>query len=128
MADLFSYVSTINKKVGVYPIDNMDEFESVYSQYVVNLAFCRYPDTIMIIDDVLLMNNLTNLQHFDYLYNSITKKNRYTPWNKVEKNLEIELIQQIFNYSHDKAKAVLDLFTAEDIEKFKKLIYTGGKA
>jgi hypothetical protein len=127
MATLFDYVGTINNKVGVMPMDNIDEFNSVYVQYVVNMAFCRYTETIMLVDELVLMNNLTNLQHFDYLFNTVPQGKRYSKWNKADKNLELDTIVRIYNYSYDKAKQVVDLFQPDDLEKLKERLFQGGK-
>lgn len=128
MAKLFDYVSTINKKAGIYPHDNMDEFNSVYVPHVVNMAFCRYTETIYMIDWLVLNPQLTNLQHFDYLYNSVTKNNRFSAWGKKEeKNLEIEVIQTVYKYSYEKAKSVLHLFSQEDLDILKTKILKGGR-
>jgi hypothetical protein len=128
--DIFSYINTINKKVGIYPSDNLDIFESTYSQYVVNIALMRYADTIMIIEKLSLMNNLTNQQHFEYLYNTVPKSNkRYGKWHKPPKDEYIDLVMIVYKYSYEKAKSVIDLFKIEDLEllKTKYLSYGGVK-
>jgi hypothetical protein len=128
--DIFSYINTINKKVGIYPSDNLDIFESTYSQYVVNIALMRYADTIMIIEQLSLMNNLTNQQHFEYLYNTVPKSNkRYGKWHKPPKDEYIDLVMLVYKYSYEKAKSVIDLFKIEDLEllKTKYLSYGGVK-
>jgi hypothetical protein len=128
MAKLFDYVSTINKKVGVYPDDNLEEFESVYEPYVVNMAFCRYPDTIEHVDFLVSNPNLTKRQHFDYLYYSVPKKNRYEKWNKVDDDIRLETISAVYNYSINKAREVVDLFSDEDLELLKTKLIKGGRA
>jgi hypothetical protein len=124
---LFDYIGTINKKVGKMPSDDMDEFESTYNQYVVNLAFSKHLDTILIAEELTRMPNLSNLQHFEYLYHTVPKGNRWASWGKEEKVLNIEVIQEVYKYSYDKAKSVMDLFTDEDIEILKTKLITGGK-
>jgi hypothetical protein len=128
MAKLFDYVSTINKKVGVYPEDNMDEFESVYEPYVINMAFCRYPDTIQYVDFLVCNPSLSKIQHFDYLYHSIPKKNRFDKWNKVDDDIRLETISSVYNYSINKAREVVDLFSDEDLELLKTKLIKGGRA
>lgn len=117
---VFSYISTINKKVGKYPQDDLDLFNSIYSQFVVNMAYCRYADTILIVEKLAMMTNITNLQHFEYLYNNITKSNkRFAKWNKVDVDSNIDVIMVAYKYSYEKAKSVVDLFTDDAIEKLK---------
>lgn len=126
--NIFSYIDTINKKVGIFPLDNLELFETTYNQFVVNMALMRYVDTIMIIEEVSLMNNLTNLQHFEYLLNSIAKSNkRYGKWHNPPKDEYIDLIILVYKYSYEKAKSVIDLFKIEDLEllKTKYLSYGG---
>lgn len=117
----FTYINTINKKVGVYPKDNIDKFNEVYSQFVTNMAYSKYPDTVMIAEEVSRMNNLSNIQHFEYLYYTIPQSNkRYAKWFKPEENVQIEVIMALYKYSYEKAKSVLNLFTDDDIEKLKR--------
>jgi hypothetical protein len=124
---LFDYISTINKKVGKMPYDDMDEFESTYSQFVVNVAFSKHPDTILIASDLACMQNLTNIQHFEYLYNVVPKGNRWAKWGKEEKVIDIEVIKEVYKYSYEKAKSVVHLFTDENIQYLKTKLITGGK-
>lgn len=124
----FSYVDTINKKVGVFPLDNLEKFENEYKQFLVNTALMRYTDTIMIIEEVSMMGNLTNLQHFDYLFNTVPQSNkRYGKWYKPEKDEYIDLLVIVYKYSYEKAKSIIDLFKIEDLEllKTKYLSYGG---
>lgn len=117
----FTYINTINKKSGIYPQDNLDKFNEIYNQFVVNMAYYRYSDTIMIVEEISRMNNLTNLQHFTYLYYTIPQSSkRYGKWHKVELNPQIEVIMAVYKYSYEKAKSVLDLFTDYDIENLKR--------
>jgi hypothetical protein len=124
---LFDYISTINKKVGKMPYDDMDEFESTYNQYVVNMAMSKHPETVLFAEDLACRTNLTNLQHFEYLYYSVPKGNRWAKWGKEEKLLNIEVIQATYKYSYEKAKSVLDLLTDEQIEILKTKLIIGGK-
>lgn len=125
---VFDYINSVNKKAGINPRDNLDEFNATYTQFVVNMAYCRYPDTIMIVEDLVLRPNLTNLQHYDYLYHTVPKSNnRFSKWHKVDSSLEIEVIQAVYKYSYNKAKEVLDLFSQDDLEKLKQMLFTGGK-
>lgn len=126
--NIFSYIDTINKKVGIFPLDNLEVFESNYNQYVVNMAFMRYVDTVMVVEELTLMNNLSNIQHFEYLFNSVSKSNkRYGKWHKPPKDEYIDLIILVYKYSYEKAKSVIDLFKIEDLEllKTKYLSYGG---
>lgn len=126
--NIFSYIDTINKKAGKFPLDDIEKFETVYNQFVVNMALMRYIDTIMIIEEVSMMNNLTNLQHFEYLFNTVPQSNkRYGKWHKPEKDEYINLLIIVYKYSYEKAKSVIDLFSIEDLELLKtKYLNYGG--
>lgn len=124
---IFDYIRVISSKSGAMPRDSLDEFNSVYVQHVVNLAFCRYIDTIMIVEKLCLMRKLTNLQHFDYLYNSIPKGIRNAKWNKKEEpQIDLEVISAVYNYSINKSKDVVNLFSTTDLELLKTKLIKGG--
>lgn len=128
MPTVFDYVNTINNKVGVTPTDNLDEFNQVYVQNVVNLAFCRYPETIFIIDDLVCMGyGLSNHQHFEYLYNLIPKGNRFKKWNKPDEITELDSICKIYRVSENKARQISKVFSEDDFVKIKQRLYEGGR-
>lgn len=131
MTTPFDYINTINKKSGINPRDDMNEFEGVYSPYIVSRQFSYFIDTIMDANELNIRSTeyhgLTKIQHYDYLNNSIQKGSRYTKWVKPKKDDIITLIQTVYGYSVKKAEEVLDIFSEEDIKNLYMKVNEGGK-
>jgi hypothetical protein len=63
---------------------------------------------------------------YDYLYNCVKKKHRFSKWHKIEENESEEMIMNYYKVSRVRAKEYLTLLTEEDITHLKKLTYIGG--
>ena len=131
MANPFSYVTVINKKEGLYPRDDLNQFHGAYSQYLVNRNFSYYVDTILVSQEMNIRGDsdygIDDVTHFDYMNESIKKGSRYSKWDKPEQNDVVDLICRVYNYTPKKAKEVIDLFTDDDIKQLKQKIYEGGR-
>lgn len=131
MANPFDYITRINKKEGIDPREDMNEFHGVYSQYLVNRNFSYFVDTILSAQEMNIRGlpdyGIDDLTHFDFMNESIKKGVRYSKWDKPTKSDDIELICSVYNYTIKKANEVIDLFTDEDIKQLKQKIYEGGR-
>ena len=58
--------------------------------------------------------------HYDYLLHSISKRKRYSKWVKPEENKDIEVIKEIFGYSDQRAREVLDLLPMDKIHELNQ--------
>ena len=64
---------------------------------------------------------------YHYLLNSIRGYKRpFRPWQKRETIENLETVKEYFGYSNEKAKEVLVLLNADQIEEIKKKIHKGG--
>lgn len=126
----FDYVNRINKKTGVDPREDLLQFDSVYSRFLVARQFSYFPDSLYQANDLNIRStpdhDISNLQHFDYLNNSVTKASRFSKWDKPIKLENIELIMEYYGYTQRKAEQVVDLFTEEDIINLKSKMFKGG--
>lgn len=66
--------------------------------------------------------------HYEFLLYAISKGRRFAKWGKPENDDNIKLIMEVYTYSYDKAREVLDLFSDADIERLRSLKDTGGVA
>ena len=53
-------------------------------------------------------------------------KRPFRPWQKRETIEDLETVKEYFGYSNEKAKEVLVLLNADQIEEIKKAIHKGG--
>jgi hypothetical protein len=117
----FAYLNSINQT----KTDIMEE-EKTYNAYMVNRGLSYFKDTILYAN---LMNQNAHLSprlQYDFYLNTIRKRKRFSKWFKPEVESDIELIKQVFGYSDDKARNVLDLFNKEQLKEMREKVTQGG--
>jgi hypothetical protein len=72
-------------------------------------------------------HHLDSKLQFDFLLNSLRRRERYTPWLKAKKIKNIEYVKEYYGYSNEKAKVALDILDDEQIETIKGSLSKGGK-
>ena len=93
---------------------------------MVNRALSYYIDTIMYANDMNINHHVDKLMQHDYLFYSIRKAKRFSKWAKKKKDSDIELIQEYYGYSYDKAKVAVSVLTDDQIKIIKKKLDKGG--
>lgn len=109
------------------------EIDGDYSQRRTNFVLCNYRDLIFIVNEINLHYNVTDQMHYDYLYNSIRKQNRWykreTEKEKKDREKKEELITLVckyYKYNAVRAREVLDILTPEQVKKIRKGKEKGG--
>lgn len=100
--------------------------EKDYTPYVVNRCLSYFPDTILQSNQMNALPSIQKKMHFDYLRLSVRQRKRFSKWLKDEESEVIDMLKQVYNYSHKTAKEVLPLLTEEDIKSLKEQTFTGG--
>lgn len=123
---VFDYINMLSYSKEIPTFDS--NFEKEYNQYVVNFYFSLHEDTVMIVNELQLYNQLSNKHHFLFLHNTVPKrKRRYVQWYKHEKvNAEIDLIAEIYNVNINRAFQLRKLFDKEKIKLLYKTQQRGG--
>lgn len=122
----FDFLKSINDKTGNI-IDRDNETEKHYNPFIVNRALSNFADTVLCANAMNTLNHLPKKMQYDYLYNCIKKKNRFSKWVKSVKTEEEEMIMNYYKISRTRAKEYLGLITEADIEKLKIITDTGGE-
>ena len=123
MADLFKdIVPSIlqNKK-------NVLDDEKDYNAYIINKALSFHYDCVMQANEMNRFPSLPVTLQYQFLLNSIRGYKRpFKPWQKRETIENLETVKEYYNYSNEKAKEVLVLLNADQIEELRKQVYKGG--
>ena len=98
----------------------MEYHESDYKQRVINKGFSYFIDSILYVNEVNQRHGLTNKQHYDYLFNSLRKKQRRSKWFKKTPIDNIELISKVYGYSPQKAEQALSILSKDQIEVLRR--------
>ena len=121
----FDYVNAINKTKKDIMVDDLAEKE--YNPFIINRALSFFSDTILYANEMNKYHHLDPRLQFDFFINIIRSKNRFSKWFKTTEVENLELIKQHYGYSNEKAKAVLSLFSNEEIDELKQRMYKGGR-
>lgn len=100
--------------------------EKDYTPYVVNRCLSYFPDTILQSNQMNALPSIQKKMHFDYLRLSVRQRKRFSKWLKDEESEVIDMLKQVYNYSHKTAKEVLPLLSEDDIKALKEQTFTGG--
>jgi len=119
----FDIVEDISStKKGIIDASN----EKAYNSYMVNKAFSYFPDTLSYAQDMNINHHLDNKIQYDYMFNVIRKRKRYSKWSKPKKDQDIEMICLRYNYNKEKAKAALSILTDVQLKKIRQSMEKGG--
>ena len=123
MADLFKDVipSILQTKKDVI------ETDKDYTAFIVNRALSFHYDCVLQANEMNRYPNLPGTMQYHYLLNTIRGYKRpFRKWEKRETIDDLEAVREYYNYSYEKAKEVLVLLDATQLETIKKEIDKGG--
>jgi hypothetical protein len=103
------------------------ETEKDYNAFVVNRALSFHYDCVLQANEMNRYPSLPGSLQYQYLLNTIRGYKRpFRPWQKRETIENLEAVKEYYNYSYEKAKEVMVLLNANQIEEIKKQIHKGG--
>lgn len=122
----FDFVNAINQtKQDLFedPLAHKD-----YKPFLVNRGLSYFYDTIEYANMMNIRPDIHKDWQFYFLLNSISKKKRYSPWSKKDKDGEaILLVKEYFGYSSEKAKEALNILTEKQLKQIEQKLEKGGK-
>ena len=123
MSNPYEYINAINsgKKISSKDLD-----EKVYVPFITNRQFSYFQDTILPANEMNANHHIHKESQFSFFINIVRPQKRFSKWSKTEHHDDLEAIVQYFDYSYEKAKVVMDILSAEDINNIKKKLEIGG--
>jgi hypothetical protein len=98
----FDFVkSIITSKIDL--IDENPEEQPDYIPFLTNKALSYFPDSIFHAQAMNQNVHLDKKMQYDYLRNSLPKRDRFSRWTKPEKNELIEAVKLLYHYNDVKA-------------------------
>lgn len=95
-----------------------EKTESQYNAFIVNRGLGFGSDTVIAANEMNSRPHIDKKMQYDFLKAVIRKSKRYNKWIKSEEE-NLELIQEYFGYSFNKAKEALNILTDTDLSKIK---------
>ena len=127
MYELKEYLNSINitKKNLMDGDDPL--YERKYPAYIINKCLAPFNETIMLVNEMNKHCHLDNKLQYDFLLNSLKKQKRFASWMKASKERNLEYVKEYFGYNNEKARAILNILTDEQIATIKIKLNKGGK-
>ena len=123
MTKPFDFINSIN--FGKTDIMVGPDEEKVYNSFLTNRGLSYFEDTVLLANEMNRYHQVDRRLQYDFLRTAVRKRKRFSKWFKPEQNDDIETVMNHYNYSREKAEAVMDLISPEEIEKMRSL--KGGK-
>ena len=127
MYELKDYTNSINYTKEPLLDTEDEEWTKKYPPFIVNKCLAPFPDTILLVNEINQLHHLDKKLQFDFLLNSLRRRDRYTPWLKAKKIKNLEYVKEYYGYNNEKAKVALDLLNDEQISAIKNKLNKGGK-
>tara|TARA_B100000609_G_C17004200_1_gene325255 strand:- start:161 stop:538 length:378 start_codon:yes stop_codon:yes gene_type:complete len=121
----FEYVNAINNTKKDIMID--DIAERGYNSFMVNRSLSYFNDTVLYANEMNIHHNIDNRLQFDFLINMVRKRKRFSKWEKVVSESDVEVVKEYYGYNNEKARSALSLLTRENLNELKKKVYKGGR-
>lgn len=102
------------------------ENEKDYNAFMVNRGLSYFPDTVIYANEMNRFHHLDSRLQYQFLINTIRKRNRFSKWNKSIESDNISAIKQYYGYSNEKARDVLPLLSNENLKYIRGRIQHGG--
>jgi Bacteriophage clamp loader A subunit len=126
MPDLFKEIIPSILQTGKSVMETEADYKD-YTPYVVNRALSYHVDCILHVNQLNRWCDLNNDMQYNYLLNTIRPmKRKFQPWQKANRDKDIECVKLYFGYSNEKAKEALRILTDEQIAEIRKRTDKGG--
>ena len=125
--ELKDYLKAINKTKEKLMDSDDKMWEKKYPAFIINKCVAPFSDTIHLVNEMNIHHHLDSKLQFDFLLNSLRRRDRYTPWLKAKKIKNLEYVKEYYGYSNEKAKIALDILNDDQIKTIKNSLNKGGK-
>jgi len=125
--ELKDYLGAINRTKENLMDSDDEMWSKKYPAFIINKCLAPFSDTVHLVNEMNIHHHLDSKLQFDFLLNSLRRRERYTPWLKAKKIKNIEYVKEYYGYSNEKAKVALDILDDEQIETIKGSLSKGGK-
>jgi hypothetical protein len=93
---------------------------------VVAVSLSYFPDTVLHANLMNQHSHLDNRPQYEFLFNAVRKKKRFSKWHKASNPDDLELICNHYKVNKNVGREYLAMLPAEEIEKIKQQYAQGG--
>ena len=108
-------------------VDQPDSLDKQYVPFIVNKGLSYFQDTVLFANEMNVNYELPAKMQYDFLKNVIRPRRRFSKWDKkIKPTADILLIQEAWGYSKEKAEAVYEVLSEDDMKEIKQYLNKGG--
>lgn len=121
----FDFLNAINDN----KIDLMEDpaNERSYVPFMVNRTLSYFPDTAVMANEMNVRHHTDNKLQFHFLLNIVRKRKRFSKWAKPDQQRDLDVVKQYYGYSNEKARQVLPLLSADQLQQLHQRVSKGGR-
>ncbi len=93
-----------------------------YNPFTVNRSLSLHWDTVLLANEMNQYPNIPKEAQLEFLHKVVSKKKRWSDWNKGKKSPKVAMLQKLYGYSEQKAKEALLVLTDEQYKALIKSI------
>tara|TARA_A100001037_G_C14980053_1_gene557655 strand:- start:554 stop:961 length:408 start_codon:yes stop_codon:yes gene_type:complete len=124
---LSDYLKTINETKQNLLDSEDTSWEKEYPAWVVTKCMASHYDTVLLANEMNIYYDLPNKLQYDFYINTVRKRKRFSPWEKKVKIEDLETVKTYYNYSTQKAQAILKILNKDQLDHLKSKLNRGGK-
>ena len=124
---LSDYLKTINETKQNLLDSEDSSWEKEYPAWVITKCMASHYDTVLLANEMNIYYDLPNKLQYDFYINTVRKRKRFSPWEKKVKLEDLETVKTYYNYSTQKAQAILKILNKDQLDHLKSKLNRGGK-
>ena len=121
----FEFLNQINYGKNDIMVDDLVEKD--YNSFMVNRGLSYFNDSVIFANEMNINHHVDSRLQFDFLINIIRKRKRFSKWLKPQIQNDVEVVKEYYGYSNEKARQVLPLLSADQINGLREKVKKGGR-
>ena len=105
----FDFVKNISYTKEKINEETFEESKKEYISFIINRAFSYYFDTVLISNEMNMNSHLDIRLQYDFYFNIIRKKKRYSKWHKKKDMEELKVISEKYKCNFRKAREIFNI-------------------
>tara|TARA_R110000765_G_scaffold9042_3_gene28552 strand:- start:3252 stop:3656 length:405 start_codon:yes stop_codon:yes gene_type:complete len=101
--------------------------EKQYLSFIVNRALSYHQDCILLANEMNCKAVLDNRLQYVFLKSTIRPRKRFSKWSKKVSTKKLNTIKAYYNYTDEKASAVMELISDDQIKVMNHKMNKGGR-
>jgi hypothetical protein len=124
----FDFINSASKSKKNLILDDEqpDVIEKQYNPYIVNRGFALHSDSVLHANEMNMRHNLFKSAQYHYYLGALRSRDRRSKWYKLEKDSDLDAIQEYYQCNRVIAKQYLKVLPPEELAIINNKVSKGG--